>query len=315
MTYVKKTPLNLTSVEELTGLSREVLRKWELRYGFPRPARNARGHRLFKSTDVEKLRLIAQLLKIGMRPGTLVTQNTTQLHAWLDAHQAAPENDADDNVVDAQVQALLASLGSQAKEHALGDLLDALIRHQGLAQFVTLFLPTFSQAVGLAWEKGQIGVHAEHRYSQAVQQKILRALPAPAHHGAPPRVLMTTPPGELHTLGLLGLQVQLDLAGASCINLNAQTPVPDVVAAVGQWGVSVVCVSVSICLSPAQAGDYLRALRQALPEVCQVWVGGEGCAALSSDMLLGCEVFTHARSATLRWRELANTLKNSTGDS
>jgi DNA-binding transcriptional MerR regulator/methylmalonyl-CoA mutase cobalamin-binding subunit len=310
MTYVKKTPLNLATVEELTGLSREVLRKWELRYGFPLPARNARGHRLFKSADVEKLRLMAQLLRVGLRAGTLVTQNTAQLHAWLDAHQSAPEAAPDDSVVEPQVQALLASLETAAKEHALGDLLDALIRHQGLARFVTQFLPAFSQAVGLAWENGLIGIHAEHRFSQAIQQKILRALPAPAHHGALPRVLMTTPPGELHTLGLLGLQVQLDLAGANCINLSAQTPVPDVVAAVNQWGVSVVCVSVSICLSPSQAGDYLQALRRALPEACQLWVGGQGCAALSSDRLLGCDVFTHARSAVLRWRELAEMLKD-----
>jgi len=311
MTYVKKTPLSLATVEELTGLSREVLRKWELRYGFPLTARNARGHRLFKSADVEKLRLIAPLLKVGMRAGMLVTQNTAQLHASLDAHQSAPETAPDDNVVETQVQALLASLETHAKEHALDDLIDALIRHQGLAPFVARFMPAFSHAVGLAWETGRMGVHAEHRYSQVVQQKILRALPTPAHHGALPRVLLTTPPGELHTLGLLGLQVQLDLAGASCINLNAQTPVPDVVSAVHQWGVSVVCVSVSVCMSPMQAGDYLQALRRALPEICQVWVGGQGCAVLSADALLGCEVFTHARSAALRWRELAKMIKNS----
>jgi len=315
MTYVKKTPLNLATVEGLTGLSREVLRKWELRYGFPITSRDARGHRLFKSAEVEKLRLMAQLVMIGMRPGTLVTHNTAQLQAWLDLHHSAPETAPDDNMVANQVQALLTSLGAQAQAHALGDLIDMLIRHHGLAQFVAQFLPAFSQAVGMAWENGQIGVHAEHRYSQAVQQKILRALPAPAHHGAPPRVLMTTPPGELHTLGLLGLQVQLDLAGASCINLNAQTPVPDVVAAVGQWDVSVVCVSVSISLSPAQAGDYLQALRRALPEACHVWVGGQGCAALSSDRLRGCDVFTHARSAVLRWREMAEMLQDNKSDS
>lgn len=315
MTYVKKTSLSLAAVEELTGLSREVLRKWELRYGFPVPARNARGHRLFQSTDVERLRLIASLLKIGMRAGTLVTQDTAQLRAWLDAHQSAPEAAPDDNAMESHVQALLAALDAQAKEHALGDLLDTLIRHQGLSQFVAQFLPAFSQAVGLAWENGHIGVHAEHRFSQAVQQKILRALPTPAQDGAPPRLLLTTPPGELHTLGLLGLQVQLDLAGASCINLNAQTPVPDVLAAVHQWGVSVVCVSVSICLSPAQAGDYLQALRRALPEACQLWVGGQGCAALSSDVMLGCDVFTHARGAVLRWRELEKMLKDNKSDS
>ena len=38
--------LNITAVERETGLSKDVLRMWERRYGYPKPDRDANGERL-----------------------------------------------------------------------------------------------------------------------------------------------------------------------------------------------------------------------------------------------------------------------------
>ena len=70
-------------IEQATGLSREVLRKWELRYQFPLPERGPRGQRLYQAKDLPKLRLITQLLARGMRPGKLVLLPVKQLQALL----------------------------------------------------------------------------------------------------------------------------------------------------------------------------------------------------------------------------------------
>ena len=64
--------MNQAEIEQATGLSREVLRKWELRYQFPLPERGARGQRLYQAKDLPKLRLIKQLMAQGLRPGKLV---------------------------------------------------------------------------------------------------------------------------------------------------------------------------------------------------------------------------------------------------
>ena len=50
--------LSLSEVEQVAGLSREVLRKWEIRYAFPLPVRGERGERRYRVTDVPKLSLI-----------------------------------------------------------------------------------------------------------------------------------------------------------------------------------------------------------------------------------------------------------------
>ncbi|HOE41205.1 MAG TPA: MerR family transcriptional regulator [Rhodoferax sp.] len=72
MICVKSAPLTLPAIEELTGLSREVLRKWELRSHFHQPARGERGERRYSFADAHRLQLVGQLIACGMRPGRLV---------------------------------------------------------------------------------------------------------------------------------------------------------------------------------------------------------------------------------------------------
>lgn len=45
--------LNIAAVERETGLSKDVLRKWELRYGFPAPLRDSQGERAYPANQEE----------------------------------------------------------------------------------------------------------------------------------------------------------------------------------------------------------------------------------------------------------------------
>lgn len=271
---------NQSAVERATGLSREVLRKWEQRYQFPVPVRGARGQRLYAPQDVEKLQCLQRLTQLGQRPGQLVRLPLAQLQALLAAQTAPP--DWDNAACQAAVQALLAHLTPGAPPQAVATYLAALIEQYGLRFFVAQQLPTFNQAIGAAWAQGQLSIHAEHHYTETVRHLVLRALPPLPEPRLPPRVLLTTPPGELHSLGLLALQAGLALQGADCINLGTQTPAPDVLQAVAEFKVQVVAISLSACLAPAAVNAYAQALSQGLPADCHLWLGGQGSAALAS---------------------------------
>ena len=45
---------------------------WERRYGFPAPARDAHGERLYPAEQVQRLRLVKRLMDQGFRPGRLL---------------------------------------------------------------------------------------------------------------------------------------------------------------------------------------------------------------------------------------------------
>jgi len=305
MTHVNSAPLTLAAVEKLTGLSREVLRKWALRYGFPQPLRGKRGERQFSASAVSRLQLQARLIAAGQRAGSVMPLDTAQLHALLARHPLASATAPTPRVLARQVQDLLQLLLAPAdRAKALAQWLEDAIAHSGLTQFVAHTLPALNQAVGDAWQTGQIGIHAEHRYTEALRQAVTRALPPSLSTDAPPTVLLTTPPGELHSLGLLALHAQLRLLGADAICLGTQTPVAEVLSAAQHYHASVVAISISVCSNPALVGHYLQILRTTLPAHCPLWVGGAGCTVVSADALRGCEVFADTHSAALRWQQL-----------
>ncbi|TXG94449.1 MAG: MerR family transcriptional regulator, partial [Rhodocyclaceae bacterium] len=70
---MNSTQFSIAAVERDTGLAKDTLRVWERRYGFPTPARDANGERLYPSAQVERLRLIKRLMDQGFRPGKLVS--------------------------------------------------------------------------------------------------------------------------------------------------------------------------------------------------------------------------------------------------
>lgn len=60
--------LNISAVEREAGLSKDVLRMWERRYGFPKPSRDENGERQYSAEEVAKLRAMKRLMDVGLRP-------------------------------------------------------------------------------------------------------------------------------------------------------------------------------------------------------------------------------------------------------
>lgn len=294
--------LSLADIEQCTGLSREVLRKWELRYQFPQPRRGPRGQREYPAADVAKLKLISRLLGKGLRAGALVPQSATQLQTLLDASscQDLPPQPSGE-VISTSVQTLLKTLALVSTPDEVTLFLQRSLTQHGLAAFVAYLMPAFNHAVGQAWLLQRLSIAAEHRYTDCVRQVVLRALPEPGHAHTRPRVLLTTPPDELHGLGLLALHAQLALQGADCIDLGVQTPWPEVLQSVQELQVGVVGISISACLAPPDTRHYVSSLLAGLPPACELWVGGSGCAALAAADLAGCQVFGNTPQAVQRW--------------
>ncbi len=87
--------LPIAAVERDTGLSKDTLRVWERRYGFPQPTRDANGERVYPSEQVDKLRLLKRLMDQGHRPGKLAERTFDQLQALAEAGNGRPGTGVD----------------------------------------------------------------------------------------------------------------------------------------------------------------------------------------------------------------------------
>ncbi|EXI76198.1 MAG TPA: MerR family transcriptional regulator [Candidatus Accumulibacter phosphatis] len=269
--------MNISAVERETGLGKDTLRVWERRYGFPSPARDANGERVYPAEQVERLRLMKRLIDQGHRPGRLLASSDAEL-AERCRVRTAPAAAGDD-----PTECLLAGTIQLIRQHdvaALQQSLGQAMMRLGLQRFVIELVAPLNRAVGEAWMNGQFEVYEEHLYTEQIKSLLRLAIGnLPAGSGRP-RILLTTVPDEAHALGLLMVQALLALDGANCISLGTQTPVFDIERAATAHQADVVALSFSAAFPARQLATVASQLRQLLPASIALWLGGSGVQRL-----------------------------------
>lgn len=267
--------LSIAAVERDTGLSKDTLRVWERRYGFPRPARDPAGERAYPLEQVERLRTLKRLLDAGHRPGRVIGLGRDALQQLAEATVEPPARGPASAVDGTRLLQLLAQL-QQGELPLLRAQLSGWLARLGVAAFVTDVIAPLNQAVGDAWMRGKLQVYEEHLYSELVQtllRQALASLPVPADAGAP-RVLLTTLPGEPHGLGLLMAEALFALEGCVCLALGPQTPLLDTVRAARALRADIVALGFAGCLGHKQVQADVATLRAELPPEVGLWAGG-----------------------------------------
>jgi methanogenic corrinoid protein MtbC1 len=272
----KPVTLSIAAVERDTGLSKDTLRVWERRYGFPTPERDTLGERSYPFGQVERLRTIKRLLDAGHRPGRVVPMAPDDLER-LAATMGVPAvtRDAAPAVPDPPELGGFLDALSRNDVEGLRRLLARALSRVGLGHFVLDVVAPLNVQVGEAWMQGRLEVFQEHLYTESVQVVLRNAL----HHLPPagagrPRVLLATVTGEPHGLGLLMAEAVLALEGCRCVSLGVQTPVWDIVRAAIALDAEVVALSYTGCTNPNGVIDGLTELRTKLPPTIDLWAGG-----------------------------------------
>jgi DNA-binding transcriptional MerR regulator len=267
--------LSIAAVERDTGLSKDTLRVWERRYGFPSPQRDAVGERAYTLEQVEKLRIVKRLLDVGHRPGRIVPLPLESLQQLSEQTVDPPLRSVQTALGATDLQAYLELIRGHDVSGLRTGLTRALSRF-GVGRFVIEFVAPLNAAVGDAWLRGQMEVFEEHVYTETLQgvlRQAIAGIPEPADAGRP-CLLLSTFPGEPHGLGLLMAEAVLALEGCRCVALGVQTPLWDTVLAAAAYGADIVALSFTGCMNPNQVVDGLAELRAKLPPAVQVWAGG-----------------------------------------
>jgi DNA-binding transcriptional MerR regulator/methylmalonyl-CoA mutase cobalamin-binding subunit len=268
----------IAAVERDTGLSKDTLRVWERRYGFPEPARDGNGERLYPAQQVDKLRLIKRLMDQGFRPGRLMAAGDEELASIASAAPVARTAPRDTAAPGDDLQSAILTLIKANDAQALRNALNQAMHRQGLQNFVLETVAQLNLAVGEAWMRGELEVFEEHLYTEQMQALLRQAISALPGSGGTPRVVLTTPPEEQHVLGLLMSEALLALEGATCISLGTQTPIADIGRAATAHQANVVALSFSSAFPQRQVRPLLSQLRTLLPSNVSLWAGGGGVA-------------------------------------
>lgn len=265
--------LPINAVERETGVSKELLRMWERRYRFPTPSRDAQGDRIYPMDQVNKLRVLRRLIEFGFRPGKIIEMNMEDLEKLLGSQSRQTQS-----VPPALEKELLEVLKNR-DVHRLRQYLSHQLIKMGLQSFVVDFLQYTNHIVGDAWMRGELEVYEEHLYTEVVHSQIRAAIASLRDASDTPHVMVTTPPDEQHTLGMLMVEAILRLENVDAVNFGGQMPIRDIVQAVQKHHLDVVALSFSASFPTTRAIDFLEELRFRLPPTIAIWAGGSSLRA------------------------------------
>jgi len=194
-----------------TGVSPELLRAWELRYGLLEPSRTAGRFRLYSEADVARVRRMRANLADGLSASEAAR---AALAERPQADSPGLEEAADD---------LARSLEGYDDVGAQGAL-DGLLAAFSLDVVVREVLVPYLHDVGERWKRGALSVGQEHFISNVIRGRLL-ALSRGWDRGLGPRAVLASAEGDQHDLPVLLFGVVLRTHGWRVTFLGADTPV------------------------------------------------------------------------------------------
>jgi MerR family transcriptional regulator, light-induced transcriptional regulator len=265
--------LRIGELSRRVGLSPELLRAWEQRYGLLRPARSAGGLRLYSQADEQRLRAMQAELDRGL--------SAAEAARVVLARPLEPAPDPTRPPLDGEARAFAQALNGMdlPRAHAA---LDRLLSTFLLETVIAQVLLPYLRELGERWGRGQATIAQEHLASNLVRGRLL-ALARGWERGDGRAVLLACAPGELHDLPLIMFGLAMRNRGWRVAFLGGDTPVASLVEACERLDPALVVVSCTV-------RSHLRSAARGLSRIARdraVAVAGGGASERLAEEI-GC---------------------------
>jgi MerR family transcriptional regulator, light-induced transcriptional regulator len=256
--------VRIGALAKRTGVSPELLRAWEQRYGLLQPTRTPGGFRLYSAADEARVQRMQSLVSGGLAAAQAarLILSGGEPAPRTDSGSAAPLEEAAGDLA-----AALDRLDEQAANSALDRLFSAYTVETVLQEVVLPYL----HRLGERWEAGEVSVAQEHFASNLLRGRLL-GLAQGWGQGQGPGAVLACLPGEHHELGLLAFGVALRRRGWRITYLGTDSPI-DAAADTARSVLPAVVVLLS--MNPDNFLDHAREIEKLANQV-QVMIAGTG---------------------------------------
>jgi MerR family transcriptional regulator, light-induced transcriptional regulator len=256
--------LRIGELTKRTGVSPELLRAWEQRYGLLQPTRTPGGFRLYSTGDEARVQRMQRLVSGGLAAAQAarLVLSGGEPEPRTDSGSATTLEEAAGNL-----SAALDRLDEQAANSALDRLFSAYTVETVLQEVVLPYL----HRLGERWEAGEVSVAQEHFASNLLRGRLL-GLAQGWGQGQGPLAILACVPGEQHELGLLAFGVALRRRGWRITYLGTDSPIGAVADIARSLAPAVV---VLLSINPDNFLDHAREIRELANQV-PVMIAGTG---------------------------------------
>jgi DNA-binding transcriptional MerR regulator len=280
--------LRIGELSRRSGVSNELLRAWERRYGLLRPTRSDGGYRLYSARDERRVAAMQAHLERGL--------------SAAEAARLTLDEDGDDAASSALP---VLARGSQQLRAALDELdeagahaaLDRLLAELSVETVVREAVLPYLRELGDRWARGDVSIGQEH-FATGVLRGRLLGLARGWGRGGPAHALLACAPGEHHELALIAFGLALRDRSWRITYLGPDTPFETVTEIAEALVPDAVVIAATTAAYLEEDQPALAALGRAFP----LWLAGPGAdpqvAAGVDATLLDVEPFAAAQRVT-----------------
>ena len=263
------------TVAELAGLSPEVIRAWERRYGTASPKRTATNRRVYDAEDVRRFTLLKQLVDSGHTIGRIATLPTESLAALLGSRTLTPQDKPVDEGLLGEARHAVERLDASA----LNDLLVSATARLGVLKMIETAVMPLVREVGHGWHTGTTSIHQEHFLTAVLRTHLDRMRQDLNPRRQARTVVVTTPARQFHELGALFVSIVATLQDWTVVYLGPNLPAPEIAGAVSRVRADAIALSVIFPVDDDGMRQELVQLRQLVGAKMPIYLGGSGASA------------------------------------
>jgi DNA-binding transcriptional MerR regulator/methylmalonyl-CoA mutase cobalamin-binding subunit len=272
-----------------TGLSLDVLRVWERRYGAVSPTRTKGGQRLYSDADIERLGMLKRAIDAGRgisQVAALPHEELARLVAQDETATAGAERRSERRPgIEEPPSTRYVSKALAAVDELDPIALDGVLRQAtfslGARLFVGAVLTPVLEQVGSRWRAGDLMPAHEHAASVVIRRLIdwigLDGDPG----GNAPRIVIATPAEEQHEFGAMLAGASARGAGWRVTYLGRDLPVDDIAVAARRTKADCVALSLVYPAAAAQFVTSLPLLCRQIGEDTPILIGGAAAVRLA----------------------------------
>ena len=277
------TPLHsVRVVAKRTGLTPDLLRAWEKRYGAVQPQRTDGGQRNYSDADIERLRLLVSAIAAGRQIGQVASLSNEALREMVSADarampvtsSAAPDAPPVDGFLAKAVDAV---------EHFDGVALESTLRTAALRlpsdQMLDCIVGPLLTIIGDGWHEGRFPPANGHLATTIIRRVLNWMTDYPNLGEDAPVIIVGTPAFQMHDLGAMLAATAAAGSGWRVAYLGASLPAQELVRAARMAKADAVALSIVHPTDDIRVSIDLRDIRANLPEQTALIVGGAGAKA------------------------------------
>ncbi len=269
-------------VAQRTGLTPDLLRAWEKRYGAVSPVRSAGGQRHYSDADVERLTLLVRATRGGRQIGQVAGLPNDELLRVIEADErAAALNRAPS--ADGPAPEIFLSSALMAIEAFDAYQLEQTLRTAALRlpadDVLDQVIGPLLFTIGSLWHQGQLLPANEHLASTTIRRVLTWMGEVSTPGNGAPTVIVGTPAHHMHELGAMLAATSASGNGWRVIYLGPNLPAEELARAAKQVKADAVALSIIYPTGDPLVADELRRLRANLSPAIGLVVGGSGAAS------------------------------------